>query len=43
MVAIYCAVVFAVLAAPLLGRMARQCWLQLRAAAPKGLRRDPRL
>ena len=43
MVAIYCAVVFAVLAAPLLGRMARQGWLQLRAAAPKGLRRDPRL
>jgi hypothetical protein len=43
MVAIYCAVVFAVLAAPLLGRMARQGWLQLRAAAPKGLRPDPRL
>jgi hypothetical protein len=43
MVAIYFAVVFAVLAAPLLGRMARQGWLQLRAAAPKGLRPDPRL
>jgi len=43
MVAIYCAVVFAVLAAPLLGRMARQGWLHLRAAAPKGLRPDPRL
>ena len=41
-VAIYCAAVFALLAAPLLGRIARQSWSMLRAA-PKGLRPDPRL